>query len=89
MAVKTATYQIPEYLACYFTYGDDVGMNEIDRERVEAFEADMAKRHGSYDLLTTDEESRDFVRYHDLQSYGWPTDSCVNMTFAVDRGEDN
>lgn len=83
MAIKTEEYLLPENLLCFFHYGDEEGLDERDMEIVNQFVDDMVKEHGQFHILSSDEQTRDFVRSHDLSGYGWMTDSCVVMTFAV------
>ena len=85
MAIETATYILPEHLLCYFHYGDTEGLDDRDMAIIERWEESTRAIHGNFSILSDDEETRDFVTYHALQQYGWLADSCVEMTFAVER----
>lgn len=85
MTIKTATYFLPEHLLTYFHYNEQSHLGDRDIEILDSFMEDMIKAHGSFHILSDDEETRNFVRYHDLVGYGWLSDSCVEMTFQVDK----
>ena len=86
MAIKTVTKMLPEHLLCYFHYGETEGLEEKDLEILDQFDREMQQEYGSFVIMSDDEETRNFVRYHDLQKYGWLADSCVEMTFSVEKG---
>jgi hypothetical protein len=81
--MEMACYLLPEHLLTFFAYDDRTSLNDDDEAILDRFIEDMEEHHGHFRFLTSDEFSRDFVRYHDLVGYGWKTDSCVVMTFDV------
>lgn len=80
--IKTETFQLPAQTACFFYYGDEDGYNEDDLEILNKFVDDNLKQHEMFHILSSKEDTS-FMAYHDLQSYGWLADECVEMTFQV------
>ena len=77
--MKTITFLLPEYLLPYLMY-DEIGELSLDEQQmIDSFL--KAKSVGT--ILSCDEETRNFVRYHDLASKGWLACDCIEMVFPV------
>ena len=89
MQIETETYILPECLACYAMYGESCGDEELETAYDKWLDREM--RYNSFISmhLVDISDSPNFMKYHELHSFGIGSCDTLEFTFHTTKQEDN
>ena len=87
-AMKTVTYELPDFWATALFYDDTSGFEYEDEKPFQEFCEYMAKEHGTSEPVDMDDEPS-FMKYHDAQRFGVLACNVHKYTFIENNGNPN